>query len=134
MISVLVVALLAVSGLAAPNSNHLDIKRADGDPFIPSGWTALGCFTDARDSRTLRTASTTSLDLMTLEVCAGFCTRNFGVFTYAGVEFGRECYCDNTIREPAVIADDSGCNIPCTGDTSQNCGGEDRIFIAQRVV
>jgi hypothetical protein len=48
MMSMLVVALLAVSSFAAPNSSGhrgVDLKRADGDPEIPSGWTALGCYT-----------------------------------------------------------------------------------------
>lgn len=43
MISILVVALLAVSGFAAPE--RVVNKRTDGAPVIPSGWTALGCYT-----------------------------------------------------------------------------------------
>lgn len=48
MLSLLVTALLVASSFAAPNSNlhhEVDIKRAAGEPVIPNGWTAVGCFT-----------------------------------------------------------------------------------------
>jgi len=128
MLSLFVTALLAVSTFAAPN----DAQRRDvGEAEVPAGWTAVGCFTDQGGERTLNAVSASSPDLMTLAVCTSFCSHNFGAFTYAGVEFGKECWCDNTINPPGTPAD-SGCDMECSGDVTQSCGGPNRVFIAQR--
>ncbi|KAF9459878.1 WSC domain-containing protein [Collybia nuda] len=41
--------------------------------------------------------------------------------------------CDTEINSPGALADASGCNVPCTGDNSQSCGGADRIFVAHKI-
>ncbi|TFK35711.1 WSC domain-containing protein [Crucibulum laeve] len=101
---------------------------ADRISISTLSWTTLGCYTDSRDSRTLRTASFTSVEDMTIQSCLDFCTA--GQYQFAGLEFGRECYCDNTIRTPATSTDIEDCNVPCTGDSDAFCGGVDRISIA----
>ncbi|KAF5325141.1 hypothetical protein D9619_009961 [Psilocybe cf. subviscida] len=93
---------------------------------IPAGWTSVGCFTDQAPERTLITAATTDPAGMTIEQCASFCTP-LG-FQFAGVEFGRECYCDNIIESTGAPATD-GCNMPCAGDSNEICGGAGRINI-----
>ncbi|KAF9459881.1 WSC domain-containing protein [Collybia nuda] len=87
MLSLLLVASLPL--FRPLHVNAVNIPRDAGDPLIPSGWTALGCFRCSVD-------------------------------------------CDNTVNSPGVASDDSGCNVPCTGDTTHNCGGADRVYIAQR--
>ncbi|KAF5325137.1 hypothetical protein D9619_009969 [Psilocybe cf. subviscida] len=94
--------------------------------IIPSGWSSVGCFTDQSPQRTLKTAATSDVAGMTIEECASFCTP-LG-FQFAGVEFGRECFCDNIIESTGAPATD-GCNMPCTGDSNEVCGGADRINI-----
>ncbi|KAF9473277.1 WSC-domain-containing protein [Pholiota conissans] len=96
----------------------------------PVVWTSIGCYTDSTSSRTIRTASYTSVNNMTVASCQSYCAT--GGYLYAGVEYARECYCDNTIHSPGVPASPSGCNMPCTGDPSITCGGSDRIQIFQR--
>ncbi|TFK36205.1 WSC domain-containing protein [Crucibulum laeve] len=108
--------------------NAIQIFKKDIPP--PIVWNSLGCYTDSTSSRTLRTASYTSVSAMTIASCQAFCAP--GNYKYAGVEYARECYCDNTIHSPGVPASSSDCNMPCTGDSSTTCGAGDRIQIYQR--
>ncbi|KAF9560657.1 WSC-domain-containing protein [Agrocybe pediades] len=64
---------------------------------------------------------------MTIESCLAFCTP--GGFQFAGVEFARECYCDNVIESPGAPIDDSTCNMACTGDASEICGGAGAVNV-----
>lgn len=40
------------------------------------------------------------------------------------------CYCDNTIRSNGAPAS-SGCNMACSGDKKQICGGSNRLSLVQ---
>ncbi|OSX63499.1 hypothetical protein POSPLADRAFT_1045823 [Postia placenta MAD-698-R-SB12] len=46
------------------------------------------------------------------------------VYVYAGVEYGDTCFCGNGIDNQGVPADSSNCDIACTGDSSETCGGD----------
>ena len=74
----------------------------------------------------------------TLERCSNYCyTRGY---TYYAMQYARECWCDNDYgsgplgEDPASdlfpegrrgngVVPDSDCNMPCSGDESQMCGG-----------
>jgi hypothetical protein len=60
--------------------------------------------------------------------CATLCdSRNF---TFAGLEFGEECFCGNGFVRPWLPSSPaSECNTTCTGDSNQTCGGDYRIAI-----
>ena len=60
---------------------------------------------------------------MTPETCMSTCAGKG--FSMAGVEFGQECYCGNTLANGLgqPLSDDSQCNMPCAGDNSEQCGG-----------
>ena len=61
-------------------------------------WSALGCYSDS-SSRTLTGTSTTSTSL-TYAFCQSYCqTRGY---SYAGVEYGQECWCGNGITSPGA--------------------------------
>lgn len=82
-----------------------------------------GCWTEAADGRAL-SAKTYADDDMTLDSCATYCDGN----TYFGVEYGRECYCGNSLRDGSEKSDQqSDCNFPCPGDPSQYCGAGNRL-------
>ena len=51
-----------------------------------------------------------------------------GPFRYAGVENGDACYCGNA-DDKFIPTDPKECNIPCTGDQSQFCGGSWRLQV-----
>jgi hypothetical protein len=50
-------------------------------------------------------------------------------FTLAGVEHGGQCFCGNAILFDAKKADTKECNMPCTSDHAQMCGGYSRMGI-----
>ncbi|KAG5717945.1 putative fungistatic metabolite [Termitomyces sp. T112] len=104
--------------------------------FIPSDLTLwgpysyLGCFTDDTASRSLTVLSSSS-NTMTIENCLGFCNSVAGYFNlaYVGLEYASQCYCDWVLQDTAVQVDDSQCNMPCAGNTSQPCGAGNRLTI-----
>ena len=47
-------------------------------------------------------------------------------YKYSGVEYANECFCGN--KMPKTIAPkQSDCNMKCSGDKSQKCGGGNRL-------
>ncbi|KAF9265978.1 WSC-domain-containing protein [Marasmius fiardii PR-910] len=118
--SLLVLPLLLGTVRAIPKPRALEENLN-----LPSGWTAVGCFSDLSTARTLQAASTSS-DGMTVELCIAACGDSY---VFAGVEFGQECYCDSTIQLPGAPVDASECSMPCAGNSSETCGNTNRIQI-----
>ncbi|KAF2815199.1 copper radical oxidase [Mytilinidion resinicola] len=94
----------------------------------PDGWKALGCYTDSAGARTLTTYEFPPGDL-TIEKCTTACEG----FTYAGVEYGGECYCGNEFSNDGGPAPDGSaqCNKPCNGNAQETCGGPNRLNVFQ---
>ncbi|KAI8811480.1 WSC domain-containing protein, partial [Cladochytrium replicatum] len=92
-----------------------------GVSAAPANWKVSGCFSDQRLYRTL-TAKYTS-GSMTVQKCADSCAG----YKYFGVEYGDECYCGNVIANGGSSQDIKGCNMACTGNNKQFCGGSDRL-------
>jgi hypothetical protein len=88
---------------------------------LPGSWKAYGCIVDNQSARVMTAYRTTSAT-MTYNLCASTCQANG--FAYAGVEYGNECYCSNTV---AIQDASSGCNMPCAGDATAMCGGPARL-------
>ncbi|KAK0560767.1 hypothetical protein OC861_006141 [Tilletia horrida] len=67
----------------------------------------------------------------TVNTCALYC-RNAG-YRYSGTEAGKSCYCGNFLQYYAASAGSgqTGCTTACTGDSTQKCGGTNRINIVQ---
>ncbi|KAF9559523.1 WSC-domain-containing protein [Agrocybe pediades] len=63
---------------------------------------------------------------MTIETCISFCSA--GGFIFSGVEFG---HCDSTIQIPSQPAPASDCNMACSGNSQELCGGPVRMNIFQ---
>ncbi|KAF9477666.1 WSC-domain-containing protein [Pholiota conissans] len=116
------------SGMIYVNASPaLTLEGRQSSPGLPAGWQTVGCFSDTPASRTLKIAAFTDITNMTIESCIAFCTPN--VYQYAGVEFSRECYCDNVIEAPGVPISEDDCNMPCTGNSDEICGGSGAINI-----
>lgn len=67
---------------------------------------------------------------MTIDRCLSQCSQ----YKYAGVEYGRECWCGNTINfsgtlapTPGTNVSDTECSFTCPGNSSQFCGAGNRI-------
>lgn len=89
---------------------------------LPTGFSTLGCYTDS-STRTLSISNGTS-KTQTPAQCALSC-RALG-YKYSGTEYSSECWCDNTT--PTITAS-SGCSMTCSGDSSQICGGPNRLSV-----
>lgn len=86
------------------------------------GYELVSCWKDEAGSRTLGDAFF-AYDKMTLESCMANCTG----YKYWGTEYGRECWCSNTLREGSSEAPLTDCNMACTGDDTQFCGAGNRL-------
>nr|OQO23943.1 hypothetical protein B0A51_11072 [Rachicladosporium sp. CCFEE 5018] len=93
---------------------------------LPTNWTYTGCYNDLQGSRTLAgpyTAGTGN----SATWCISYCS-NKG-YVYAGTEYSDECYCDNLLAPPATLQPDSDCNMACSGNASEACGGGNRLTV-----
>lgn len=67
---------------------------------------------------------------MTVEKCASFCSG----YMFFGVEYGHECYCDNTQASSSVPAPDTECSEPCAGNSTETCGAPNRINVYTNII
>jgi len=80
----------------------------------------LGCFRDKKIPPSERMLGTNikNDNAMTQFWCVSLCRNNN--HRYAGVQFGRECWCGNSIGRHGRA---NNCNMRCRGNSSQFCGG-----------
>lgn len=126
-----VLSFAALSGMtlislasAAPQS--LARRELQVSNTLPQAWSYSGCFTDQVSSRTLPLASFAD-DAMTEGKCIGFCDQKG--YSFAGVEYGRECWCGYQIGSGSSLVADSDCSFPCAGASGEPCGAGDRLNI-----
>ncbi|RCI08684.1 hypothetical protein L249_4857 [Ophiocordyceps polyrhachis-furcata BCC 54312] len=86
------------------------------------GYRLVSCWTEGNRTRALD-AATFINDTMTLDKCEAFCSK----YNYWGTEYGRECYCGNSLSSSSKTAPLSDCNMPCGGNGSEYCGAGDRL-------
>ncbi|KAK0113502.1 hypothetical protein ONS96_014365 [Cadophora gregata f. sp. sojae] len=86
-------------------------------------WRAQGCYSDTVDVRTLPNYHATTTGLTVQE-----CVQAAAGYKYAGVEYGYECWFGNELSS-ITTKQSSGCNMPCSGDSSELCGGNLHINI-----
>ncbi|KAF3097148.1 hypothetical protein TWF706_007400 [Orbilia oligospora] len=86
-------------------------------------WTSNGCYTDSVESRGLDHSSTDSA--MTIQKCLQLASG----FKYAAVQYHNECFWGNVLKSSSVPAASGDCNAACAGDSSQICGGGNRLSL-----
>ena len=87
---------------------------------LPSGWKDLGCQADSSTKRILTGYTTNNYATNSAQSCINLCASKG--YTYAGTEYGWQCYCGNT----ANLNPSSGCDTNCP-DKSGKCGGAYRM-------
>ncbi|KAJ8111688.1 hypothetical protein OPT61_g5771 [Boeremia exigua] len=129
-------------GEACGGPNRLSVYERTATPPAPSApvvddgsayiWVALGCYSDLTYARILSQAVGVQGGGQnnTAQSCTDECRKQN--FQYAGTEYSSECYCGNTLNNGHTPAND-GCNMKCTGNNRQICGGPDRINIYEYV-
>lgn len=101
------------------NAASLNADLTSQTTLLPNGWSSVGCYREPSSGRALEGASTSS-DTMTASQCLNYCSSKG--YAFAGVEYGRECWCDDAIRRAASAT--GTCDMPCSGAPQQTCGGE----------
>ncbi|OHW95486.1 WSC domain-containing protein [Colletotrichum incanum] len=96
-----------------------------------------GCFNETNDiantahERALSGGASRVLQgNMTVPLCLSFCGSGADKeYTYAGLEYSRECWCAQRISGLSVKFDDSECNLPCDGNQGMVCGGALKLSV-----
>ncbi|KAI1857602.1 uncharacterized protein JN550_013114 [Neoarthrinium moseri] len=113
--------LLSVFKNASMAGPAIPPKAGDGGAFA-----FAGCYEES--SPRALPAAVTNDGGMTVDACARFCDRQG--FAFAGLEYGRECWCAKAITPAARKTDDGRCDMQCAGAAgSQYCGGSGAIQI-----
>lgn len=94
-------------------------------PPTVGDWEYVSCYSDNVNGHAL-THGVGLSGPATIQLCTSAC-QNAG-YTYAGLEYGGECYCDSQIRNGGAPVTD-GCTMTCNGDSSQLCGGPNRLTV-----
>lgn len=95
-----------------------------------STWNYAGCYGDASSTRPLAAVWVNSAySGMTVENCQSYCGANN--YTFAGLEYGMECYCGNTISSssPQLPAASCQTKMRCTGSAAESCGAGNMMDI-----
>ncbi|BFZ56810.1 hypothetical protein PYCC9005_003858 [Savitreella phatthalungensis] len=85
--------------------------------------TFLGCYTDSTSNRVMTRVTAAK---STVDSCTSACSAKG--FSFAGIEYGGECYCSNA-APTSTKNDASQCSMPCNDDFTQLCGAGDRLQV-----
>lgn len=84
-----------------------------------SEWYSHGCAVDS-STRVLTGFQNLDWANMTVDSCLSLCEDKG--YKFAGVEYGKQCYCGATLSTAVTWAKDL-CTLPCGGDSKDTCGG-----------
>ena len=109
-------------------NNHPAITAGTNYAQNETGWTYVGCGVDVTGNRTF-SADQWWDNGVTVEGCLDYCGQKG--YTYAGLEYGDQCFCSNTLAAdraptPGVLGN---CLSRCAGNSSEYCGGSNRLSI-----
>ncbi len=81
----------------------------------------VGCFRDGvqRDMERQMETFPDENPVMTVTLCKKWC--QYFDFTFAGLQFGKQCFCSNKVERPYGVAEGQ-CTMPCSGDKNEQCG------------
>uniref|UniRef100_A0A2C9MAE7 protein xylosyltransferase n=1 Tax=Biomphalaria glabrata TaxID=6526 RepID=A0A2C9MAE7_BIOGL len=85
-----------------------------------------GCYRDSSSSRDLD-GGMTELSDNTPQACIDHCYRS--AQKYAGLQYGKECWCGSSYGKHSDKLDEAHCFTKCPGDASQTCGA----YLANKV-
>ncbi|KAK5999914.1 hypothetical protein QM012_005002 [Aureobasidium pullulans] len=106
-----------------PNPAYNSSSTSANPGVFANNMTYAGCYTDS----SIRTLAHMLYDSQsnTVEMCTSGCA-NAG-YAIAGMEYGSQCWCDNTIGPYTEKVLDLGCSTPCPGNSTENCGQSNRL-------
>ncbi|KAF8853757.1 WSC-domain protein [Acephala macrosclerotiorum] len=96
-----------------------------------SGWSFAGCYAEGVTGRILpnQVATPGGPGNLTVSLCTSTCQT--AGYVLVGVEYSQQCYCGNTFSNGGAPAPDglAGCNMLCSGNLSEYCGGPNRLDV-----
>ncbi|XP_039290420.1 WSC domain-containing protein ARB_07870-like [Nilaparvata lugens] len=88
----------------------------------------LGCFKDeSSEIRLFKGYQQNFYNSLTVQSCIDNC-RSKG-FQYSGLQYRYQCFCEDRKPPNASLVGDNNCLYPCSGDSSQICGGDWRYSV-----
>jgi len=116
--------------------NRLDLYWSGAAPPPPpsiepssGSWVSLGCYSDNVNGRALTfgTSPVGGASKNSVESCTAACSA--AGYSLAGMEYSDECYCGNAIVNGGAPAAASSCSMVCSGNSSEFCGGPNRLNV-----
>jgi len=101
------------------------------NPATVDGYVSQGCYTEASNNQRALSAQSYTSPRLTVETCITFCGSFSTKYSMAGVEYGTQCFCGNSLAAGSVPAAASQCNMVCGGNSLQYCGGPSRLNLYQ---
>jgi hypothetical protein len=112
----------------APPIKAMGFDKRDIAASLPGGWSYSGCWTDTVQDRKLNSDTYTDSTGMCEGSCIDYCSAKG--YTFAGVEYGRECYCGYGLRSGSTKDVESACNMVCPGGgADETCGGPNHLSV-----
>ncbi|XP_065225844.1 uncharacterized protein LOC135849377 isoform X2 [Planococcus citri] len=87
----------------------------------------LGCFSDQKVFPTMEGTKVTVEKKLTSSYCIETC--RLKGYAFSGVESGTDCYCSHAFPSIHMKVRDEECNIPCSGNRTEYCGGQFKIGV-----
>lgn len=112
-------AAMATSSTATPSPTGPVIVKGDAN------FTYAACYAEPVNGRALANQVLPGA-VMTVENCLSACAQ----YQYAGLEYGGECWCGNTLATGTAKATaESQCGLTCSGNKTQICGDGNRLTL-----
>ncbi|KAI7500184.1 WSC-domain-containing protein [Hortaea werneckii] len=108
-----------------PDPNLNSSSSAINNNTYAGNMTYYGCWSD-QSPRTIDYMAYDS-NSNTVEKCTQTCADKG--YSIAGIEFGSQCFCGNALGYAATQVIDSSCQTPCPGNSSEICGGGNRLSL-----
>ncbi|TID00360.1 putative fungistatic metabolite [Colletotrichum higginsianum] len=86
-------------------------------------YVSQGCYTEPADERALTYLIPT--EEKTVASCIEGCAAS--QYTYAGLEYGGECWCGNVLSAKSLPVDAAECSMACADNSTEYCGGSTRL-------
>ncbi|KXS99386.1 hypothetical protein AC579_8802 [Pseudocercospora musae] len=128
--------LLFVGSVVAQDTSIVNPTTAAASATaIPSarGYAYAGCWNEtvyvanSGGVRALNNGNFSANNTMTIDSCLDYCSTQ-----YAGLEYGRECYCSPYLSALSDKLNESRCDYACNGNASQLCGGRLSLTLYNR--
>lgn len=101
-------------------------------PPLPPGlvvnytYAPAGCYLEPQGSRALPDFFFSN-SKTTVESCLQVC--GISGYPWFGLEYSSECWCGANLSPQATLRDPSECNMPCSGNANETCGGPVRLNV-----